>query len=145
ALTLRCAVSLVCELLPSARRMQAQSTSSLADLRWNASETPAGRFTIVPGQRAFVAGYNASGLEVWTPPLQLLRDYRITFRAEGVKTETDGRSALRRIEQTPTATTRVYVRAGVVVREKIFTPVDVPGATISYVVESTKPVVITVH
>jgi glycogen debranching enzyme len=145
ALVLRCVVLLVCELLLSARRMPAQSASSLADLRWSASETPAGRFTIVPGRRAFVAGYNGSGLEVWTQPLQLLRGYRITFRAEGDITETDGRSALRSIEQSPTATTRVYEGAGFVVRERIFAPIDFPGATISYAVESSKPVVITVH
>jgi glycogen debranching enzyme len=66
-------------------------------------------------------------------------------RAEGDTTETDGRSALRSIEQTPTATTRVYEGMGFVVRETIFTPLDVPGATISYAVESSKPVVITVH
>jgi hypothetical protein len=125
--------------------MPAQSPPSLADLRWSASETAAGRFTIVPGRRAFVAGYNGSGLEVWTPPLQLLRDYRITVRAEGDTTETDGRSALRSIEHTPTATTRVYEGTGFFVRETIFTPLDLPGATISYAVESSKPVVITVH
>ena len=142
---LRCTVLLACELLFSARRIPAQSAPSLADLRWIASETPAGRFTVVPGRRAFVAGYNSSGLEVWTQPLQLLRGYRITLRTEGDTTETDGRSALRSIEHTPTATTRVYEGTGVVVRERIFTPVNVPGATISYAVESSKPVVITVH
>ncbi len=125
--------------------MPAQSTPSLVDLRWDASETASGRFTIVPSRRAFVAGYNSPGLEVWTPPLQLLRDYRITVRVEGDTTYTDGRSALRTIETAATATTRVYEGAGFTVRERIFAPIDVPGATISYAVESSKPVVITVH
>ena len=140
-----CVVLLASALVLFAPPMPAQSPPSLADLRWSASETAAGRFTIVPGRRAFVAGYNGSGLEVWTPPLQLLRDYRITVRAEGDTTETDGRSALRSIEHTPTATTRVYEGTGFFVRETIFTPLDLPGATISYAVESSKPVVITVH
>jgi hypothetical protein len=65
----RCAVLLVCELLLPPSRMPAQSAPSLADLRWSANETPTGRFTIVPGRRAFVAGYNGSGLEAWTQPL----------------------------------------------------------------------------
>lgn len=140
-------VLLICELFVCSHCLSAQSAPapSLAELQWNASETPTGRFTIVPGQRAFVAGYNASGLEIWTPPLQLLRDYRITMRADGDTVETDGRSALRSIEQTATATTRVYRGTGFVVRERIFTPVDIPGATISYAVESSKPVTITVH
>ena len=144
-LGLRAAVPPLCELLVSAHRMPAQSAPSLADLLWSATETPTGRFTIVPGQRAFVAGYNSSGLEVWTPPLQLLHGYRITFRAEGDTTETDGRSALRTIEQTPTAATRVYEGAGITVRERVFAPADLPGVTISYAVESSTPVVITVH
>ena len=146
-LGLHCVVLLLCELALCSRCLSAQSATapSLADLRWNASETTTGRFTIVPGQRAFVAGYNSSGLEMWTPPLQLLRGYRITMRADGDSTETDGRSALRSIEQAPSATTRVYDGPGFVVRERIFTPVDVPGATISYAVESSRPVVITVH
>ena len=141
----RCNALLIGALLLPPRRVPAQPTPSLADLRWTARETAAGRFTIVPGRRAFVAGYNSPGLEVWAQPIQLLHDYRITMRTEGDTTETDGRSALRSIEQTPSATTRVYEGAGFTVRERIFTPLDVPGTTISYAVESTKPVVITVH
>src|SRR4051794_39802419 len=126
----------------SAPSLRGQS-ASLADLRWSATETTAGRFTIVPGRRAFVAGYNSPGLEVWMPPLQLLRDYSITVRVAGDTSETDGRTALRNVEQTPMRTTRVYSGTGFVVRERIFTPVDVPAATIGYVVESSKPVEIT--
>src|SRR5206468_3801431 len=129
----------------SAPPLRGQSPPSLADLRWSATETASGRFTIVAGRRAFVAGYSSPGLEVWTPPLQLLRDYRITIRVEGDSSESDGRAALRSIESTPTATTRVYGGTGFVVRERIFTPVDAAAATIGYSVESSKPVEITVH
>ena len=128
----------------------AQSTThslahSLAHLRWSAAETRAGRFLIVPGQRAMVAGYDRPGLEVWTHPLQLVRNYWVTFRVDGDTTEIDGRSAMRTLEHTPTAATRVYAGLGWVVRERIFTPADLPGATISYAVESSRPVAITVH
>ncbi|HET7450463.1 MAG TPA: hypothetical protein VFJ78_07670 [Gaiellaceae bacterium] len=135
----------LCGLLLSARPTPAQSAPSLADLRWSASETTAGRFTIVPGHRSYVAGYNSPGLEVWAYPLQLLHGYWISFRADGDPTETDGRSALRTVETTPTTATRVFAGPGVTVRERIFTPADQPGATIAYTVESPKPVVITVH
>jgi glycogen debranching enzyme len=123
----------------------AQGTASLADLRWSAAETTAGRFVIVPGERGFVGGYNTPGLEIWTYPLQLVSHYWISFRAEGDTSDVDGRLALRTIEQTPTAATRVYAAPGVTLRERIFTPVDLPAAQIGYAVESTQPVLVTVH
>ena len=118
---------------------------SLADLHWNAAETLVGRFLIVPGERAMVSGYSSPGLEVWTYPLQLVRGYRVSFRVDGDTTEMDGRSTMRSLEVTPTATTRVYVGPNFTVRERVFTPVDLPGSTIGYAVESSRPVAITVH
>jgi len=123
----------------------AQTTISLADLRWSAPETSAGRFVIVPGKRSFVGGYNAPGLEVWTYPLQLVRHYWISFRLEGDTSDVDGRVALRTIEQTPNAETRVYTTPGITLREHIFTPVELPAATISYAAESSRPLLVTVH
>jgi glycogen debranching enzyme len=99
----------------------------------------------VPGERAFVGGYATPGLEVWAPPLQLLRGYRITFRAEGDSAEVDGRTSLRSVEHTPTSATRVYAGGGITVRERVFAPAELPGATIGYAVESARPVVVTVH
>jgi len=125
--------------------MSAQTPRSLADERWTASETPTGRFVIVPGERAFVAGYSAFGLEVWTSPLQLVRGYWVSFQVDSEATVIDGRSVLRDIESTPMATTRVYVGPGFAVRERIFTAVDPPAATISYRVESSRPIAIIVH
>jgi glycogen debranching enzyme len=134
-------VLLVCA-LPRAELAQ---VGSLGDLQWSATETTAGRYVIVAGQRAFVGGYNVPGLEVWTYPLQLVRGYRISFHLWGDTTDIDGRATLRRIEQTPTVTTRVYTAPELTVRERIFVPVDQPGATISYSVEASRPVDITVH
>ena len=123
----------------------AQSPASLADLRWSAAETSAGRFVIVPGKRSFVGGYNTPGLEIWTYPLQLVRHYWVSFRLEGDTSDVDGRVALRTIEQTPTGATRVYTAPGITLREHVFAPVDLPAATISYAAESSRPVLITVH
>src|SRR5215831_1463969 len=116
-------------------RAFAQGTASLADLRWSTDETSAGRFVVVPGERSFVGGYNAPGLEIWTYPLQLVRHYWVSFRVEGDTTDIDGRVALRTIEQTPTGATRVYIAPGITLRERVFTPVDLPAATISYAAE----------
>ena len=123
----------------------AQTTGSLADLRWSATETKGGRFVIVPGERGFVGGYNTPGLEVWTYPLQLVRHYWISFRAEGETADVDGRVSLQTVEHTPTSATRTFAAPGVIVRERLFAPVDVPAAMISYTVESNRPVLITVH
>lgn len=138
-------VASLCALLTVCPPALAQRTSSLADLRWDIDESAVGRYVIVPGRRAFVSGYNGSGLEVWTPPVQLLRGYRIAFRLDGDTAIIDGHSALRRIEQTPMATTRVYESRGITVRERIFTPTDLPAVLISYEVVSPRPVSIVVH
>jgi len=107
----------ICLLLSAAvllpRRLSPQS---LADLRWTVPETETGRFLIVPGERAFVAGYNAPGLEVWAYPVQIVRDYWIGFRVEGDSADVDGRKALRAIEQTPIAATRIYTAPVIVIR-----------------------------
>ena len=126
-------------------RGYAQMTAARADLRWSASETSAARFVIAAGERGFVGGYNTPGLEIWTYPLQLVRHYWISFRAEGDTNDVDGRLALRTIEHTPIAATRVYVAPGISLRERVFTPVDLPAAMISYAAESSRPVLITVH
>jgi glycogen debranching enzyme len=131
-------------LLPLGRAF-AQSTPSLADLRWSAPETKEGRFVVVPGERAFVGGYGTPGLEVWTYPLQLVHDYWVSFRVEGDTSEIDGRSSLRAVEHTPMAATRVYAGPDFTVRERIFVPTTRPAATISYSVDSHRPILITVH
>jgi glycogen debranching enzyme len=145
AVSSRRAVLLPCAVLGLTAPVSAQSAPALAELRWAAAETPAGRFLVAPGERAMVAGYASPGLEVWTYPLQLLRGYRVAFRVDGDTTEIDGPSAVRSVEHTPAAATRVYAGPGFTVREHIVTPTDAPGATIRYVVESSRPVAITVH
>lgn len=145
---LRCALVIGGLLAPLCRGF-AQTTATLADLRWSAAETPAGRFVIVAGERGFVGGYNTPGLEIWTYPLQLVRHYWVSFRVEGEgegdTADVDGRVAVSTIEHTTTAATRVYTAPGVTLRERIFTPVGLPAAMISYSVESSRPVLITVH
>lgn len=123
----------------------AQPSPSLAELKWRIPETADGRFVIVPGQRAFVGGYRAPGLEVWTYPLQLVHGYWISFRLEGDTNEIDGRSVLRTIEQTPSAATREYVAAGVALRERIVVADSAPGAAINYTLASNRAAIITVH
>ena len=128
-----------------ARSLAGQSDSTLAKLRWSAPETSTGRFLIVPGQRSMVAGYRTPGLEVWAYPLQIVRDYWPSFRVEGTSADIDGRTLTGILEHTPTTATRIYDGPGFAVHERVFTPTDLPAATITYSVRSSRPVTITLH
>ena len=128
-----------------ARSLAGQSDSTLAKLLWSAPETSTGRFLIVPGQRSMVAGYRTPGLEVWAYPLQIVRDYWPSFRVEGTSADIDGRTLTGILEHTPTTATRIYDGPGFAVHERVFTPTDLPAATITYSVRSSRPVTITLH
>ncbi len=102
------------------------------------------RFVAVHGRRAVIMGYAETGLESWVYPFQIFSDYQIGFRHAGATTETDGRLQLRRIIYEPQAITRIYIGLDYIVREKLFVPLDQPGAVLSYEVEG-KPVDIQIH
>lgn len=138
-------VLLFCVPCIHARSTPAPPQDTLAGMIWQADETGMGRFLGVAGERAFVGGYNAPGLEVWTYPLQIVRHYHVSFRLEGEAKEIDGQSVLQSFENTPVSETRIYAAPNFIVRERIVVPVEAPGATISYSVEASKPVLITVH
>jgi glycogen debranching enzyme len=90
-------------------------------------------------------GYSEHGLEVWAYPLQVVDSFGVAFRQQGGTTEIDGRAVLRRIQYSPEAVTRVYVGPDFIVREKLFVPLDAPGAIISYEVDGARPVDIVVR
>src|SRR5271155_2556369 len=102
------------------------------------------RFFAVHGRRAVLMGYPETGLESWVYPFQIFSGYHIGFRHAGATTETDGRLQLRRIIYEPQAITRIYIGLDYIVREKLFVPLDQPGAILSYEVEG-KPVDIQIH
>lgn len=102
------------------------------------------RFVAAHGERAVMMGYPGQGLEMWAYPVQVFSGYRIDIKAEGAARTTPGELLLRRIEVAPQQTTRIYVGANFVVRERIFVPLDRPGAIVSYTVEGRQPVEITV-
>lgn len=97
------------------------------------------------GKRAAVFGYSESGLEVWAYPLQLIDSFNVSFRPENGATEIAGRTTLRRVDYSPEAITRVYVGNDFVVREKLFVPLDAPGAIITYEVDAVRPIDIIVR
>lgn len=103
------------------------------------------RFIAVHGRRALLDGYAASGLEVWTYPVQLIKSYEIGFLPQGSTSEIPGAVILRRIVYQPDEVTRIYIGPNFIVREKLFVPLKTPCAILTYSVESQNPVDIVVH
>ncbi len=125
---------------------QAQTDSNLASkLAWSTDSTGPARFISVHGRRAAVFGYPDEGLEVWAYPFQILSSLKATFRPQGTTTGIDGQSILRRVIYSPEAVTRIYAGPDFVVRERIFVPLDDPGAIVSYEVASARPVDVVVR
>ncbi len=135
-------------------RAQHDGNSTLvSSLAWSTDSTGPRRFVSVHGRRAAIFGYSqaisedrsASGLEVWAYPVQILRSYGVSFREQGTTTGIEGEAILRRIVYSPEAVTRMYAGPDFIVREKLFVPLDEPGAIISYAVESAHPIDIDIH
>src|ERR1035437_5032030 len=78
------------------------------------------RFIAVHGRRALLDGYADSGLEVWAYPVQLIKNYQIGFRPQGMTSEIPGATILRRIVYRPDEITRIYIGPNFIVREKLF-------------------------
>lgn len=108
--------------------------SATKELTWS-TDAVTQRFIAVHGRRALVMGYPQSGLEMWAYPLQLASGYEVSFVPRSGTDVLDGLSLLRRIEYRPEEIIRTYVGPDFVVREKIFVPLDVPGAILSYEVQ----------
>jgi len=126
---------------------QARGTSAEPEARLIAdidASAPA-RFIAVHGRRALIDGYASGSLEIWAYPFQILNGYRVAFRVSGTTTAVRGEDILRRVTYEPAAITRIYLGPGFVVRERLFVPLDQPGAILTYQVESSQPVEIEVH
>lgn len=113
---------------------------SLSRLAWSSDSAEPSRFLAVHGRRAALFGYSENGLEVWGYPVQILSAYRVSFRQQDATTEIDGQAVLRRIVYGPEAVTRIYVGPDFVVRERLFVPLDLPGAIVTYETQGTRPV-----
>jgi hypothetical protein len=138
--TLLCACALL-----GAASLRAADAPDPAPLTWSADSAQPARFLAVHGRRSAIFGYSEHGLEVWAYPVQLVDSFRVSFLHEQGTTEVDGRAVLRRIQYTPESVTRTYVGSDFVVREKLFVPLDVPGAIVSYEVGGARPVDVVVR
>jgi glycogen debranching enzyme len=121
------------------------ATQPVSDLTLSTDSVGPVRFVAVHGHRSAILGYPKNGLEIWAWPFQILSGYHIGIRLQGAATEIDGDLLLRRIEYAPDAVTRIYVGPDFVVRERLFVPLDLSGAIITYKVEGRGHVDISVH
>ena len=143
------ALLFICALLgatvPRAADVQPDAPRVPDALIWSTDSTQPARFIAVHGRRSAIFGYSENGLEIWAYPLQLADSFSVAFRQQHGTTEIDGRSVLRRIQYSAEAVTRIYVGPDFIVREKLFVPIDAPGAIISYEVEGARPVDVVVR
>jgi len=114
-------------------------------LSWSTDATQPARFIAVHGRRSAFFGYSADGLEAWAYPLQILSSFSVAFAHQGATTEIDGRAVLRRVIYEPERVTRIYAGPDFVVREKLFVPLDAPGAIVTYEVEGVRAVDVVVR
>jgi len=102
-------------------------------------------FIAAHGLRSIIQGYAAGSLEMWAYPFQILSGYQVAFRAPGSTTAIDGKDILSRIVYQPDSVTRVYVGPNYIVHEKLFVPLNQPGAILTYLIEGDKSIEIDVH
>jgi glycogen debranching enzyme len=142
ALVLGAAASLLPLASPSHAK---QATPGDARLTLDTEAVAPLRFIAAHGRRALVDGYAADGLEVWAYPFQILSGYRVAFRPSGATTPIRGQDVLSRVTYEPNAVTRTYLAPDFIVRERLFVPLDEPGAILTYQVEGGHGVEIEVH
>lgn len=142
-------VVLLPTLLVPASRVTAQSVDSAkspsSSLTLSTDVVSPTRFLAAHGRRAFVDGYANSSLEAWVYPFQILSGYRVSFRQRGVTTPIPASSLIIRVVYETDSVTRVYLGPDFTVRERIFVPLDQPGAILTYQVSGSRPIQIEVH
>lgn len=102
-------------------------------------------FIAAHGHRSIIQGYAGGSLEIWAYPFQILSGYRVAFRTPGSTTAIDGNDLLGRIIYKPDSVTRIYIGPNFVIREKLFVPLNQPGAILTYSIEGDKSIEIDVH
>ena len=123
----------------------AQASSSDQSVKLDTEAVGPQRFIAAHGRRALVDGYATDGLEVWAYPFQIVSGYRVAFRMVGSSTAINGQDILSRVTYEPDSITRIYLGPGFIVREKLFVPLNQPGAILTYTIDSAHPVEIDIQ
>ena len=96
---------------------------------------------IAVGQRAAVFGTESGRFEAWVYPLKIMRDFELTFRADG--RDIPAELIARTIETRPESTTVVYTYDQFSVRETVTVPVKEPGVIVRLDISTYTPLEIT--
>jgi glycogen debranching enzyme len=132
-------------LLSAALLILSSVVPSTAQTAYTTDAVSLTRYAAVHGRMALLGGNVAAGLEGWAYPLQIFRGLKPSFRLAGASSEIASAPLLSRIEYTPTTVERTYVGADFTVRETLFVPKDLPGAILTYTVDSKRPIQIEIH
>jgi hypothetical protein len=122
-----------------------QASSSDQGFTLNTEAVGPQHFIAAHGRRALIDGYATDGLEVWAYPFQIVSGYRVAFRMAGSTTAINGQDILSRVTYKPDSITRTYLGPGFIVREKLFVPLNQPGAILTYTIDSSHRVEIDIH
>jgi glycogen debranching enzyme len=141
--------SLLCLLILVPCDLYTQTTAASApaepQLAFSTDAPLSHRFIAAHGRRALIDGYAGAGIEAWIYPFQIFRAYQVAFMPDGATTAIPAEELLSRVEYEPGSITRIYLGPGFIARERLFVPIDQPGAIITYTVQSSKPVDIQIH
>ena len=101
-----------------------------------------GGFVSAVGPRAALLGNEDGRFEAWVYPLKIVRDLRVRFHIDGRVVE--GEAVARNVITRPESSTIVYSEGAFQVRETLFVPIHEPGATITFEVNTERPLEIEV-
>lgn len=133
------------QVLLSAGLLLLSSTVSIAQAAYTTDAVSLTRYAAVHGRMALLGGNAAAGLEGWAYPLQIFRGLKPSFRLAGASSDMASAPLLRRVEYTPTTVERTYEGADFTVRETLFVPKSLPGAILTYTIDSNRPLQIEIH
>lgn len=113
---------------------------AIAQVPYTAKTALQTRYAAVHGRMGLLGGNASAGLEGWAYPLQIFRGLQPSFRFVGTSSDIASAPLLRSIKYTPTTVERTYVGADFTVRETLFVPQNLPGAVLTYEVDSKRPI-----
>lgn len=115
------------------------TASAMAQAPYSAETSLSTRYAAVHGRSALLGGNASAGLEGWAYPLQIFNGLKPFFLVSGTATPIPSAPLLRRIEYTTTSVERTYVGPNFTVHERLFVPLDLPGAILTYTIDSNRP------
>jgi glycogen debranching enzyme len=100
-------------------------------------------FFCATGTRAGLFGNESGNFEAWVYPLKVFRNFHVNFLTEGRSLPAE--TLIRTVSVRPESSTIIYAGDTFAVKERLFVPVDEPGAVVIFDVETAHPLEIEVE